>query len=42
MILFAIALFAVLIVAWLVAPSGAGEKAKAAVPALKLSESPAD
>ena len=41
MILLSFVLFLALVVAWLVAPT-AEEPAKAQVPALKMSESPAD
>ena len=43
MIVFSFALFIILIAAWLFAPSAEKTEAKeAAVPVLKLSESPAD
>jgi len=42
MILMSFVLFAVLIVAWLVAPTTDTKSVKSAAPALKMSELPAD
>jgi hypothetical protein len=42
MILMSFVLFAVLIVAWLAAPTTDTKSVKSAAPALKMSESPAD
>ncbi len=42
MVLFGFVLFALLVIAWLAAPTTGQQSVKASEPALKMSESPAD